>query len=409
MLSTCYLELNDFDNARKYAELAAFAGVVARAEPLYFLALHLRRHGQYKLAYYYAILAAKVPKPDVGKALFISYTIYDYWVDYELAVLYRHVFPSQHSEGMRIALTFWNNVYAPQDLRESFASLMKAYVRPIIASASDEKYRYQTEGAEWPLAMFSGKNHVHLLLPRANGGVELSVLDVDTRTNSVSDHSIVLLHLETVPSKHAMSDIIWQFEGPNCVIGFLASESYVYHWEWSAESDAQVYLRSLLIDWQATQQAPPWSVVKQSGVVYCISKWYPTIEVGECEISSSSAACITHTSHSQVPRAFSFFSATTNGVAYRGDIWFLLRVDPLDAFVMVVLRPDFTLKAFTPPFTREADEMTELDENKGKEGPFSYDIVTGDDGQDHVVYAYTSGMDVVISRIQMEEVLAWMI
>jgi len=109
-----------------------------------------------------------------------------------------------------------------------------------------------------------------------------------------------------------------------------------------------------------------------------------------------------------VPRAFSFFSATTNGVAYRGDIWFFLRVDPLEAFAVVVLRPDFTLKAFTSPFAIKADRMTELSGNKVEGGPVSFDIVSGDDGQDHMVHACTSGKDLVISRIRMEEVLAWM-
>jgi hypothetical protein len=311
---------------------------------------------------------------------------------------------------MRTALTFWNNVYAPQDLRESFASLMKAYVRPIVASTSDEKCYYRTAGTEVPLALFSSKNNVHLLLPKTKeGGVGLAVLNVDTRTNSVSDHGIEPWHLETLPSDHVMSNIVWQFKGPNCVIGFPASELYVYRGEWSTESDAQMHLQSLSIDWQATQQAPSWGLVGQSGVVYRISRWYPTIQVGLCEISSSSAACETHTSKSQVPRAFSFFSATTNGVAYRGDIWFLLRVDALNGFAMVVLGSDFTLKAFTPPFTVEADKMTELDGKKVEEGPFSFDIVTGDDGQNHVVHVYTSGNEVVISRIKMEEVLAWMI
>ena len=53
--------------------------------------------------------------------------------------------------------------------------------------------------------------------------------------------------------------------------------------------------------------------------------------------------------------------------------------------------------------------MTGLSGHKVEKGPSSFDIVTGDDGQDHVVHGYTSGTDVAISRIRMEEVLAWMI
>ena len=77
--------------------------------------------------------------------------------------------------------------------------------------------------------------------------------------------------------------------------------SHVYHGEWSTESDAQVHLQPLFIDWQAIQQAPPWSLVEQSGVVYRISKWYPTIEVDLCKISSLSAVCETHLVFSGAP------------------------------------------------------------------------------------------------------------
>jgi hypothetical protein len=81
-------------------------------------------------------------------------------------------------------------------------------------------------------------------------------------------------------------------------------------------------------------------LVEQRGVVYCISRWYPTIDVGFCETSSSGAVCEMG-SQSQVPRAFSFFSATANGVAYRGDISFKGRPpSPPGSVVMmrVVLR-----------------------------------------------------------------------
>ena len=123
MLCTCYLALGDLDNARKYGELAAWGGVAKRAEPLYFLAFHLRRHGHFKLARYYATLAAKTPKPEVSRALFISNAIYDFWIEYELAMLCLHAFPLQPMVGMQASLTFWNNMHAPEDLRQSFAPL----------------------------------------------------------------------------------------------------------------------------------------------------------------------------------------------------------------------------------------------------------------------------------------------
>lgn len=96
MLSNCYLAIHDIDNARKYAEMAAYQGHVRRAEPLYFLALYLHRHKDYELAWYYAVLAASIPKPEgVSKALFIQGEVYDFWVDYELSTLVPMIFHTQ--------------------------------------------------------------------------------------------------------------------------------------------------------------------------------------------------------------------------------------------------------------------------------------------------------------------------
>lgn len=91
MLSTCYLGMDDVPNACHYAELAAFRGRARRAEPLYYLALYLHRHGNMALAWFYATLAATVPKPDVSRALFIQNDIYDVWVSYELTSLAHHL------------------------------------------------------------------------------------------------------------------------------------------------------------------------------------------------------------------------------------------------------------------------------------------------------------------------------
>jgi hypothetical protein len=107
-----------------------------RAEPLYFLAFYLSQRSQYSLAWYYASLAAKILNPAISAALFIPNDIYNYWVDYELASLSHHIFPSQPTLGMQAAMAFWNNGYAPDCLRWSFSSSMKSYVRPIMASAN---------------------------------------------------------------------------------------------------------------------------------------------------------------------------------------------------------------------------------------------------------------------------------
>lgn len=122
MLSACYLELGDLDTARMYAEKAAFNGAAQRAEPLYFLALHLHRHGQYELAWHYATLASTIPKPHVSRALFIATDIYDYWVAYEQASLCSHVFAMEPQACSNKMTQFLENPHAPENLRQYIRS-----------------------------------------------------------------------------------------------------------------------------------------------------------------------------------------------------------------------------------------------------------------------------------------------
>ena len=122
MLSTCYLELGDLSNAQVFAERAAFEGAAQRAEPLYFLALHLHRHGQYDLAWHYASLAVTILKPDVSRALFISNDIYDYWVAYEHASLCSHVSLGKEQVCEETMIKFLRNPLAPEHLRKYIES-----------------------------------------------------------------------------------------------------------------------------------------------------------------------------------------------------------------------------------------------------------------------------------------------
>jgi hypothetical protein len=101
---------------------------------------------------------------------------------------------------------------------------------------------------------------------------------------------------------------------------------------------------------QATQQAPPWSLVEKSGVLYYISRWYPMIEVGLCNITSLSTVGETHTSHSQRCPVHSHSSVPRTKTVLPIEENFGLLYGVMH-FVVVVLRPQFALKAFTPQFT----------------------------------------------------------
>lgn len=128
MLSTCYLELDDLDNARKYAELAAFTRTAQRAEPLYYLAYHFHHHAMHNMAWHYATLASTIPKPHVSQALFIANDIYDYWIAYEQASLCHHVFPLERNFCMEKAEQFLGKPFVPEHLRELVETEMAVYL-----------------------------------------------------------------------------------------------------------------------------------------------------------------------------------------------------------------------------------------------------------------------------------------
>lgn len=120
-ISTCFLALNELEDAKRYAEMAAFDGAVPRAEPLYDLIFYLHRHEKYLLAWYYLNMAERILKPQVAHALFISNDIYDFWMAYERATLCRHVFTAKDNALCALAsMNFLNNVHPPEHLRDYF-------------------------------------------------------------------------------------------------------------------------------------------------------------------------------------------------------------------------------------------------------------------------------------------------
>ena len=83
-------------------------------------------------------------------------------------------------------------------------------------------------------------------------------------------------------------------------------------------------------------------------------------------------------------------------------MWFLLRVDALDAFAMVILGPDFQLKAYTPPFTLKKEDERE-------KTALSFDIVMSGDGKENVVFAYTSLGHLGFEQLSVETMLTLML
>jgi len=154
-LVQCFLGLDDLHNAEKYAPVAAYRPTVQRAEPLYYMVFYLHSKQKYDLAWYYARMAGRIPKPSVSQALFIHNDIYDFWVDYEQATLPQYVFPEDRMLGMQKAVHFLNNESAPDYLRLMVAqSSLTVYARNLLA----EKVKYS---AHLPMSngtIFSKKN-----------------------------------------------------------------------------------------------------------------------------------------------------------------------------------------------------------------------------------------------------------
>jgi hypothetical protein len=310
--------------------------------------------------------------------------------------------------GMQAAVAFWNNGYAPDTLRLSFSSIIKSYIRPIGASTSDV-YRFNGEGESVSLAIFRSGGIMELLTMQTQSGADSTLIPfkltkVDIQSKLVREVSIVSWHMDAL-FEHG---ITWQFVGPRQLIGNSPCGSQIYHAEWP-EGDGHVHpmhTYQLPVGTGEFLLPPAWALVNKEETTYCVSSWYPAIEIGIFKLSSSTAECEAHASHFKAPHSFSFLGPAISSLIYRGDSWFLLRVDAIDAFAVVVLGPDFQLKAYMPPFTMEKEMVKD---NNEKETALSFSIVMSADGKENVVFAYTSRGDVVIKLLPMETMLTMML
>jgi len=328
-------------------------------------------------------------------------------VDYELANLSRHVFPSQPTLGMQAAMAFWNNGYAPENLRWFFSSLLKSYIRQIMASASDVCH-LSGRSESVALAMSRDRGVVQFLTKQTQARADptiqtFKVVEVDIQFKLVREMGVMTWCMDAV-FPHG---IIWQSVGPRQVIGISPSRSHVYHGKWPERDDyaLPMHMQQLLVGSGGSLLPPAWALVNKDGATYCVSSWHPAIKVGIFKLTSSEAQCEAHTSRFNVPRSLSFLGPAITSLMYRGDSWFLLRVDAVDAFAMVVLGPDFQLKAYTPPFTLEDDMVRE---GNGEERALGFYIVMSRDRKEKVVFAYTSRGDVVIKLLPVETLLTLM-
>jgi len=357
MLSTCYLELHDLANARKYAELAAFTRTAKRAEPLYYLAFYLHRHAHYEMAWHYATLAAQIPKPAVARALFIANNIYDHWIQYEKASLCRHVFPSEPRLCLETGVAFLNNWKVPEDLIEYYYPDLKEVVQPLLTDeTSDVLYNRQASPGGCAMRV------------TASGAIELLQAAGDTRTGGALSYQQLSIgpdddqDANIAPSK---MDVILPdgLEGigglqplGRKLVGHATDGKTMYIGGWSGDGNSRVEIKAYTIDSQFNVHAP-WALFEAAdGSTYCVTQWHPTLDIGRLEIDEGAARvrCEFIKSIHNVPRSFTFFRTATHGILHGGDgVWLLVQSRRADTNMLsvVVLGSELELRAYTLPFT----------------------------------------------------------
>jgi tetratricopeptide (TPR) repeat protein len=402
MLSSCYLALHDVDKAREYAEKAAFEGWFKRAEPLYYLAFHFHQGSEYALAWYYATLASQIPKPDVSTVLFISYPIYDYWIEYERASLCRHLFPADLDFCLRIAMAFLNNPSAPEDLRQYFLPDLAWYLRPLL-SAGTAVDLLPDSATGIPFFAQAKKSDLELALVKDNEQGGQSILRTALGVLNSKDDPPTLAG---TPAQR-LSVASTQYDGAQLTPlgpadGFVGGPSrtgdHVFMGEWPGPHDgAQLDLKRYTV---MGGDASTWALFSKPGAesAFCVSSWYPTLEVGALRFdeASSSVRYESVKSTNAVPRVFSRFHKTSHGVAYRGDIWFLTQWRHAERsggsgdhiYSLVMIGPNFEVRSYTLPFTLDGTTKGG-DQASGRKEMDPDLVIIRNEGREHLVVAFS--------------------
>ena len=340
--------------ARIYAEVAAYTRAAQRAEPLYQLVFYFHRHGQYELAWYYCMLALKIPKPDVSHALFILNSVYDYWLDYERASLSQFVFPNESTVGLHASWGFLNNPYAPDDLREYFYPDMAQYAHTIQITTRGTLYR-RTIPPEitMPLLIKTKKGSLRVLAPETDEKWCMRCQALETLQHDEHDFgNASLVQLCNLPLDHHVLGTHFM-----ALAGMLVGISS----DGRDDQEQTVNLRTYIAPHGAITGS--WILFANGGNTFCLTSWYPTITIGSLIFSAeeSEANCEPVSwIQDNVPRIFSFFEKATNFVEYHGDVYFLVKwrhgFVPLHS-LLILRGGDFQVKGYTYPFAFKEESV----------------------------------------------------
>lgn len=126
-LGETYEAMDQWDKAHDYY-FEAYNYNPARAEPLEKLATHYRKHNQFDLAYQFARLGKKIPRPS-EQSLFISDPVYDYRFDEELAIV--AYYTPFRGEGYDAIERLMRNKKAPSDVKQLAENNLRFYVQKL--------------------------------------------------------------------------------------------------------------------------------------------------------------------------------------------------------------------------------------------------------------------------------------
>jgi len=365
MLTQCYLELHNVAKARMYAELAAYARVAQRAEPLYQLVFYFHRHGHYELAWYYCTLALKVPKPEVSQALFILNSVYEYWLDYERASLSQFIFPKEPTVGLHASWGFLNNPYAPDDLREYFYPDLALYA-PTIPFMSTTKWTLYPKECmaimTMPILTKTKEGSLRVLAPEADEQGCMLCQARNMQPDEEDFGEITVVHLHNLPQGHA-PDV--RFTAlPSMLVGISSNGRALYRSDLQSVHEQTVHLSTYSTPDVAI--ASSWALFAKGGSTFCMTGWYPAIIIERLifltdtlEVTREPVSCI----QDNVPRIFSFFEKASNGVEYKGDFYFLLKWRRTTGalYSLLILRSDnLHVKGYTYPFAFKEDGVDDM-------------------------------------------------
>lgn len=125
MIGSCSENLGQWEKALDYY-LRAYDHTPTRSEPLYHIVKHYRLNQQYQLAYLFANIGKKIPRPK-KEYLFISDPVYDYLFDEEISIAAFYI--AQPNKGLEAVENILLKKHLPESAKKNAEKNLTYYVK----------------------------------------------------------------------------------------------------------------------------------------------------------------------------------------------------------------------------------------------------------------------------------------